>query len=1059
MRAEWVPYGRAAAEALRSAVADAKGTEPLAPVTVVVPSNHVGVATRRLLASGSLGPVCGRGIGLAAVSFLTTYRLAELLGAPVLAGAGRRPVSTPVIAAAVRAALADDPGAFAPVAHHPATEAALVASYRDLRDVSPAGLAALAGAGRRVGEVVRIHHAIRERLARRWYDEQDLMAAATEVVSAPGSGAGLGTVVVHLPQLLSRPAAGLLAAVGGATDVVVLAGRTGDERADAEVARSLARLGVVAAGGPPAPDPNPAHGLVGPDRTRIVTTSDGDDELRGAVRAVIDATRSGTPLDRIAILHAGPGPYGRLAHEHLAAAGIASNGPSVVPLAARMAGRFLLGLLALPERGFQRAEVLAWMSDAPIRVDDRRIPIDRWEVASREAGVVGGRADWDDRLARRAAESTARAERYVLEGRDGAAESARRHAGYDATLRAFVLDLIDSVDRRSGTPQGWDRHAAWARDLLAGLLGGASARASWPVAEQKATERVEAALDRLAALAEVEGPVALAVFQRTLELELENDLGRVGRFGEGVLVGPVSMGIGLDLDLVVVVGLAEGTLPALVHDDSLLPDHDREATGDELPLRRSRVDAQHRHFLAALASGASQLLTFPRGDLRRSVERVPSRWLLDVASALAGTRWWSPTMASADEPWLTRVGSFDAGLRHLTFPATAQEHRLRELLADPRPSMRLTDPTDPVMAAGALLVEGRRSPRFTRFDGNLAGVAVPSPVDVTASATSLERWARCPHAYFQDRILGVREPDHPEDSLRITARDRGSLVHLILERFILEAFRTHGADGPGPDHPWSASDRANLLALAEVAFAEAEADGKTGRTIFWRRDRSEIERDLLRFLVDDSLHRLNTRSRPLAAELRFGFPDAPVGPVEMPLADGRTVSFHGAADRVDQGEDGTVYVVDYKTGSAGDFKKLTAESPTLGGALLQLPIYGQAARELAGTPDAPVKATYWFVSKKGEFARPGYFVDDGVLAQVSTDLTFVVAGIEAGVFPPHPTADSTTPWVVCAYCDPDGLGVGDLRRQWEAKRRDPRMAAYADAVEPPAMPDDGGPDA
>src|SRR3954464_12523130 len=95
-RVGWVRYGRGAAEALRAAIAAAKGSEPLAPVTVIVPSNHVGVATRRLLASGTLGSVSGRGVGLVAVDFLSTSRLAELIAAPLLAGAKRRPISTPV---------------------------------------------------------------------------------------------------------------------------------------------------------------------------------------------------------------------------------------------------------------------------------------------------------------------------------------------------------------------------------------------------------------------------------------------------------------------------------------------------------------------------------------------------------------------------------------------------------------------------------------------------------------------------------------------------------------------------------------------------------------------------------------------------------------------------------------------------------------------------------------------------------------------------------------------------------------------------------------------------
>ena len=92
------PYGAPSHEALRSLVDRHQRDDRLAPVTVVVPSNYVGIAARRAL---------GRSRGVAAVTFLTTYRLAELLGAGRLAATGRRP---PVVAArqpgrAVRSAL------------------------------------------------------------------------------------------------------------------------------------------------------------------------------------------------------------------------------------------------------------------------------------------------------------------------------------------------------------------------------------------------------------------------------------------------------------------------------------------------------------------------------------------------------------------------------------------------------------------------------------------------------------------------------------------------------------------------------------------------------------------------------------------------------------------------------------------------------------------------------------------------------------------------------------------------------------------------------------------
>ena len=123
--------------------------------------------------------------------------------------------------------------------------------------------------------------------------------------------------------------------------------------------------------------------------------------MRAAVRRVIDAVRAGTPLDRIAILHAGAEPYARLTHEHLAAAGIKSNGPSVVPLAGRVAGRALLELLDLPERNFRRQDVFAWLTTAPVLRNGKEAPIVEWEELSREAAVVAGREHWDTRARKR----------------------------------------------------------------------------------------------------------------------------------------------------------------------------------------------------------------------------------------------------------------------------------------------------------------------------------------------------------------------------------------------------------------------------------------------------------------------------------------------------------------------------------------------------------------------------------------------------------------------------------------------------------------------------------
>lgn len=1047
----WVPYGRDAAAALAGAIRQAKASEALAPVTVVVASNQVGVSVRRQLASGALGPTSGAGPGLVGVSFATPYRLAELLGAAELAAQGRRPVSTPVLSAAVRSVLGVDAGVFAPVAAHPATEAALVSAYRELRDLSDEALDAVARQGSRTSEVVRVYQATRARLVGAWYDEEDLMAAATGVAGAGTGADGVGSVVVYLPQRLTGHAVALLRAVGAHGGLTVLAGTTGNARADAEVSRSASQLGLVDA--PPGSELLPA--TVTRNRTRIITASDADDEVRAAVRTVVDAAREGTSLDRMAVLHASPEPYGRLLHDHLDSAGVARNGAAEVSLAGRLASRVLLGLLSLPATGYRRQDVFAWVTGAPLLVDGVPVPTSAWERISRTAGVVGGRAHWDEllaNLARRlddaadAAEARASsAEQDDEQEPSWRAERDRADAARARSLRQFVLGLVDRLAAATA-PAPWAERVAWAKTLLADVLGDHDLRLRWPEAERRAADRLDLALDRLIVLGEMEGPVSIDVFTRTLEVELESDLGRVGRFGEGILVGPVSMGVGVDLDRVIVVGMAEGTFPVTVRDDSLLPDDDREAGDGELPLRRNHVDRLHHQFLALLGGARAQTLCVPKGDLRRSRDRVPSRWVLDVASDLMGHTIWSSELADTIAPWITHVASFDAGLR-TAVPATAQEHRLRRVLHEaPAQSALhgLAATLDSTWAAGVAAVDARASASLTRFDGNLDGFAIPSPIDSGTTSTRLEVWARCPHRYLLQYVLRIDPVEQPEDALMITPIDRGNLVHGALEKFLGEVLAEGRA--PDPAQSWSRLDHERLNEITSKLCDQYEQEGLTGRTLFWRRDRRALLAEMTRFLLADDARRAATASRPIAAELGFGLGGSP--PVELTLADGRTVALRGRADRVDRSDDGTLHVLDYKTGSARKYQGLDAGDPHQGGRHLQLVVYAGAARLALGQPDAPVRSEYWFTSAKEKFKRLGYVVTDEIFASVGDALATIVVGIEAGLFPSHPQPHNSSPFPECVWCDPDNLGTGDLRRDWDRKLADPTMGPYLALIDP-----------
>jgi hypothetical protein len=168
------PHGEPARAALWQTIDAVKGPDALTPVTVAVPSPYAGLTLRRGLAARP-----DRG-GLVNVRFLPLARVAELLGAPALAESC--PLTAPVRAEAVRAALGTDPGAFAGVAGHAATVRSLESTFRDLRRLPRREVAALAGRPEPAASVALLYEAFRTRTAP-FYDEEDLAVAAADAVA------------------------------------------------------------------------------------------------------------------------------------------------------------------------------------------------------------------------------------------------------------------------------------------------------------------------------------------------------------------------------------------------------------------------------------------------------------------------------------------------------------------------------------------------------------------------------------------------------------------------------------------------------------------------------------------------------------------------------------------------------------------------------------------------------------------------------------------------------------------------------------------------------------
>jgi RecB family exonuclease len=1029
-------YGRPGIDLLARQIAELKDGDPLGPVTVVVPSNHAAVAARRALAANDRGIVN--------VTFLTLHRLAERLGGPALARAGRRPVSVPVIAAAVRAVLAADPGVFAPVADHPATEQALVAAHRELADARDDALDDVAAASERAGDVVRIHRAVKARLGGDWFDEADLLAAARDAVRAHGRevAADLGPVVLHQLRDLTAAAAELVGALAGATAVRADVALTGDRDADRAVIAAHERAGIDV---PPA-----AHDHRPPCATAIISASDPDDEVRAAIRRVTTWMHEGVALGRIALLYGSGDPYARLLHEQLAAAGIPFNGAPIRAIGDLLLGRTLRALLALPERDYRRPDVLGVLANAPLVGDDgHAVHSRRWETISRDAGVVDG-DDWDVRLTHYAAEQRRRAEKDEGDERDWLAERRRRDADEAEALRSFVARLRADVDRGT-TLTTWTDLVAWTHDLIDTYVGDPGRRHAWPDDEQDAAHRVEAAIDGLAGLDALHAlhalhadgappPPTSDVFRRTLDGELESSLRRHGRLGDGVLVGPVSMAPGLVLDGVVVLGMAEGAFPPRRLEDCLLPDRERARANGELTLRAHRVDDDRRNLLAAVAAVAPDghaVLCHPRGDLRRNGERPASRWLLADAADLACV----DVVRAADlrdhegEPWFEHVASFAGGLARASVQTSEQALRLAAIAradGDERGHALLTG--DTTLAAARTVVTSRRSAAFTRFDGNVTSVAGELADIGTMSASRLQTWAKCPHAFFLQHVLGVEPVSEPERRIAIDPLDTGSLVHEILDTFVKQALD----EGRTVDR-WTDADRARLHRIAAACFADAEARGITGRPLLWARDRAEILGDLVRFVDADNERMRDDGVVPVSTEREFR-------DVVVTLPSGRTLHLRGSVDRIDRAADGSLVVLDYKTGSASRYEKLSAADPHRGGTLLQLYVYAVAARHALGT-DAPVWAGYWFNTARRNFRRIGYDVTPEIEAEVGRAIDVIVDGITSGVFPARPAEKPAWTHVDCWFCAPDGLSSTERRREWDRKRGAHELRAYAALAE------------
>ncbi len=255
--------------------------------------------------------------------------------------------------------------------------------------------------------------------------------------------------------------------------------------------------------------------------------------------------------------------------------------------------------------------------------------------------------------------------------------------------------------------------------------------------------------------------------------------------------------------------------------------------------------------------------------------------------------------------------------------------------------------------------------------------------------------------YYAAHILKL--PEEREEQAWMTPQERGHFVHTVFERFFREWQRLgHGAITP--------SNVRDAIALFETVAEEHLAALPEG------------DRALERTLLLGSAAAAGFGERAFAFEIDDGVPvverllEYQLEDTFTFATDGgtRRVTLRSKADRIDLLQDGTLRIVDYKTGRAPEKKRS-----------LQLPIYGVCAQQaLDGR-----RGRTWTVSRAGYIA----FKDktpftalpnpERALAEGQATLLAVVDGIERGEFPVRPDEPFLCSW--CAYagvCRKDYVG-------------------------------------
>lgn len=674
-------------------------------------------------------------------------------------------------------------------------------------------------------------------------------------------------------------------------------------------------------------------------RTLHFQYRDRERELAETVRRT--KARDDGPLDQVAFVYQRPLPYLYLARQLLESAGMPYEATDTLPLAAEpYVASFDLALSCALD-GFSRATLVALLGAAHFGWGRDRRPLAPADLSA-----------FDEALAERDLEaSRADLARHLADMCQLAADSERKpSAARVAHAAEAAIELFDAL-----SPLADDAPVTRHLERLVGFLR-AHERVGRPA--DRSPERLLRARAALLGLLEHLRRAHVDHGDRTTTLrELAPTIRRwieaqtfAPRSGEGGvrLLDATAARYGL-FAAVHLLGLVDGEWPepasrSVFYPSGVLKDLN-------WPQEQQRIDAARAAFV--------DLLRLPLRRVSVSTFTLEGDALVAASTLLEDVDRSGLPVARLDEEPRTPVFASEAMMQRPVDPAAVTGE-----------------------AAGWLARRlGRADPAGSEFHGRAGAYARR-----VHAVTAVELYLTCPFKYFASKVLRLGE--EVEDSPLLSPLARGRFVHEVFQEFFLR---------------WA--DEGGTTVTSEAVPAARRVFELTVEDLLPRLAPQDRDIERARLLGTAASPGMGDRVLQIEAES-----DTPVeerlleydlaGTYTMTGEAGpRDVALRGIADRIDLLTDGTLRIIDYKTGRAPDPKRA-----------VQLPIYGTCAEvALAGRRgrDWRVGAAAYVAFGESKTWVPvigGPGERDAALADAQRRFVGALDRIACGEFPARPSS-------------------------------------------------------